>query len=262
MSTEPVLLEFKGTTAWITLNRPEHLNALSFELTTALRAAIDAIGRSDARVIVITGAGRAFCAGGDLKGFKEAVVSGEHRLFTERLTEMMEALRRLERSPRPVIAAVNGVAVAGGLELILCCDIVIAADTAKIGDGHLNFGVIPGGGASVRLVKKLPANVARRLLLTGELMPAAQLAAHGLVNEVVAPEALIPTVTALADRIGRLSPLGVARVKQLATDAMDQPVEQGLRSELAAFEGYVHSRDFLEGLTAFEEKRAPRFTGR
>lgn len=146
-STAAVLLEITDATAWVTLNRPEAMNAMSPALTADLAKAVDALERDPrVRVVVITGAGRAFSAGGDLKSFREAVASGRYAEFIAGLRQSQALFRRIEALPCPVIAAVNGAAVAGGLELILCCDLVIAAESARIGDGHAKYGVIPGAG--------------------------------------------------------------------------------------------------------------------
>jgi enoyl-CoA hydratase/carnithine racemase len=263
VSKDPVIVHVENAVAWIKLNRPDQLNALSPEVISGLVTALDTIERDEGvRVVVITGEGRAFSAGGDLKGFLKRLESGEYREFAQQLRRSMDIFLRIERMPKPVIAAVNGVAVAGGLELILCCDIVIAADTALIGDGHLKYGVLPGSGSSVRLPRKLPVNIAKRLLLTGELVPAAQLMQWGLVNEVVPVSDLQDTVSALAQQMARLSPLGLAWVKELVADGLEQPLDAALRSEITTFEAYIRSSDFLEGMKAFSEKRQPRFTGK
>jgi enoyl-CoA hydratase len=263
MSAPAVLLAREGATAWITLNRPEAMNAMSPELTTALGEAIEVVERDEGvRALVITGAGRAFSAGGDLKSFRDAVTARRYGAFIERLRQSQALFRRIEQLKCPVIAAVNGYAVAGGLELILCCDIVIAAESARIGDGHARYGVIPGAGSTARLPRKLPVNIAKMLLLTGELWPAHALAAAGLVNEVVPDEQLRARAGELAGLFARNSPLGLAWIKRLVNDGLEQPVERAARAELAAFASYARSEDFLEGLTAFQEKRAPRFTGR
>ncbi len=263
MSDQAVLLDIQGTTAWITLNQPQSMNAMSEALAAGLDAAIDAVERDERiRVVVITGSGRAFSAGGDLKAFRAAVTCGNHDAFVERLRHSQAMFRRVEQMPRPVIAAVNGYAVAGGLELILCCDLVIAAESAKIGDGHAKYGVIPGAGSTARLPRRIPVNVAKMLLFTGELWPARDLVACGLVNAVVPDGELRGTVTALAERIAQNSPLGLKWIKRLVNDGLDQPLDPALRAELSAFESYARSADFLEGLTAFEEKRAPRFSGK
>ncbi|HLJ64902.1 MAG TPA: enoyl-CoA hydratase [Stellaceae bacterium] len=263
MSEAPVLTAIEGEVAWITLNRPQQMNAMSPALTQGLGEAIAALEEDErVRVVVITGAGSAFSAGGDLKSFREAVLEGKHAGFVERLRRSQAIFRRIEQFPRPVIAAVNGVAVAGGLELILSCDIVIAAQSARIGDGHAKFGIIPGAGASARLPRKLPVTIAKQLFFTGDLVPAADWARWGLVNEVVPDAELKERVSTLAQRIARNSPLGLTWMKRLVNDGLEQPLETALRAEHAAFESYVKSEDFAEGLAAFEEKRKPRFKGR
>ncbi len=263
MSEPAVLLDIQGATAWITFNRPEIMNAMGQALTEGLTAALDRIEDDErVRVVVITGSGNAFSAGGDLKSFREAVGAERYSAFVERLRRSQALFRRVEQWPRPVIAAVNGFAVAGGLELILCCDLVIAAESARIGDGHAKYGVIPGAGSTARLPRKVPPNIAKMLLFTGDLWPARDLVACGLVNQVVADADLKTTVAALAERIAKNSPLGLKWMKRLVNDGLDQPLDPALRAELSAFESYVTSDDFMEGLTAFQEKRSPRFTGR
>ncbi|HWI26314.1 MAG TPA: enoyl-CoA hydratase/isomerase family protein [Stellaceae bacterium] len=263
MSEPAVLTEVEGTTLWITLNRPEAMNAMSAAVVAGLDTAVDEIERdARLRVAVITGAGRAFSAGGDLKAFRENVSAGRHDRFLEDLRRAQDVFDRVEKLRCPVIAAVNGAAVAGGLELILCCDLVIAAESARIGDGHATWGLIPGGGSTARLPRRVPPGIAKMLLLTGELWPARALLPSGLVNEVVADDQLRPRVAALAEQLAANSPLGLAWIKRLADGGRDQPVETAARAELAAFESYAKSADLLEGLTAFEEKRKPRFTGR
>ena len=264
MSGQPaVLLSIEGSTAWITLNRPEAMNAMSHELTAGLAEAIDAVEREErVRALVITGSGRAFSAGGDLKSFRAAVGAQSYDAFVERLRKSQGLFRRIEQLKCPVIAAVNGYAVAGGLELILVCDLVLAAESAKIGDGHAKYGVIPGAGSTARLPRKVPVNIAKMLLLTGELWPARDLAAVGLVNEVVPDDKLRARAAELAEQLARNSPLGLTWIKRLVNDGLEQPVEAAARGELAAFASYARSEDFLEGLTAFQEKRAPKFSGR
>src|SRR3990172_2107434 len=182
MSFETIIYEVRGGAAWITLNRPEALNAISpamiRELGQALDRAEDAPGR---RAVVLGARGRAFCAGADLKALKEA---GEDN--ARFLDDVLAIMNRLERFRLPVIAAVNGMALAGGvgggLELLLCCDLVIAAQSAKIGDAHANYGLLPGGGGSVRLPRKIGPTRAKYLMFTGEFVPAADLVAAGLVE--------------------------------------------------------------------------------
>jgi enoyl-CoA hydratase/carnithine racemase len=261
MSEAAVLVDVRDNVAWVTLNRPEAMNAMSPDLLNGIGAAVDQINENlDIRAVVFTGAGRAFCAGGDLAFFKTAINSDPQAFV--RFAELAQTtLRRVELLKMPVIAAVNGFAVAGGLELILCCDLVIAASSAKIGDGHANFGIIPGGGSAIRLPRKIPTALAKRLLLTGNLLPAEVLKDYGLVNEVVPDDLLMAEVDKLLAEITKNSPLGLRWIKKLVNDGLEQPIETALRSETNAFESYVHSDDIREGLNAFEDKRAPKFTG-
>jgi enoyl-CoA hydratase len=262
MTESAVLLDIRNQVAWVTLNRPDALNAMSPSLLDGISAAVDGIEAADnVRAVVFTGAGRAFCAGGDLTFFKTAIAE-DPQAFVRFAEYAQTTLRRVEMLKMPVIAAVNGFAVAGGLELILCCDLVIASDKAKIGDGHANFGIIPGGGSAIRLPRKIPVALAKRLLLTGNLLPAEVLKDYGLVNEVVPADQLMTEVDKLLAEITKNSPLGLGWIKKLVNDGLEQPIDTALRSETNAFESYVHSDDIREGLDAFEEKRAPKFTGR
>jgi enoyl-CoA hydratase len=171
-------------------------------------------------------------------------------------------MARLETFPRPVIAAVNGLALAGGLELVLCCDLVIAARSARIGDAHANFGLLPGGGSSVRLPRKIGLTRAKYLLYTGEFVPAADLVAWGLVNEVVDDSDLTAASDRLVAKLAVKSSLVLRRMKALVADGLEQPLDIALRGELLASEVHAFSHDMKEGLSAFEEKRKPVFLGR
>ncbi|MCQ4323024.1 enoyl-CoA hydratase/isomerase family protein [Stutzerimonas stutzeri] len=263
MNDSTVLVEFKGDVAWLTLNRPASMNAMSVELVAGIEQALDRVDEHHGvRAVVFIGNGKAFSAGGDLKAFKEALGSGNHERFLASLRAGQKMFRRVEQLSLPTIAAVNGVAVAGGLELILSCDLAVAAESARIGDGHAKFGIIPGGGSSVRLPRKLPVALAKQLLYTGELMPAARLAEWGLINKVVPDAQLVEEVEALTYSIAANSPLGLRWIKRLVDDGLQQPSDSAWRLEMAAFESYARSEDILEGLSAFEEKRKPSFRGR
>lgn len=252
-----LLTEVRGAAMWVTLNRPRVLNALNAGIVTGIEQALDYVESTDAiRAFVITGAESTFCAGADL-GFLNKAGSA----IPEFLRSLGRLMHRLEASPLPVIAAVNGDAVAGGLELVLCCDLVYAAKGARFGDGHANYGLLPGGGGSVRLPRRIGATRAKHLLFTGEFLAAEELAAAGLVNKVVGRDELVAAVDLLVDSLARKSPLGLRRMKQLINDGLDQPVSTGLRLELLAGDAHGFSHDMTEGISAFIEKRTPQFTG-
>lgn len=262
MSARAVLTAVEGSLGWIILNRPDDMNAMSPALIEDLDLAVTALAAdSRVRCVAITGQGRAFSAGGDLKSFRERVGGGDLAAFHAGLRRAQEVFRRIETLPCPVIAAVNGYAVAGGLELVLSCDLVIAAASAKMGDGHAKFGVIPGGGASARLPRKLPIALAKQLFFTAALVPAETMRMWGLVNEVVPDDELKAAVTRLAEQIGRASPLTLRTIKRLVDQSLDVSLEDALEAELVAFESYAGSHDLMEGLTAFQERRPPKYRG-
>ena len=216
----------------------------------------------DANIIAL-GRGRALCAGADLAF---ALDSLEETGRTDALLAFVEragsVLDRVARFPRPVIAAVNGLALAGGLELVLCCDLVVAAESARIGDAHANYGLLPGAGGSVRLPRRIGATRAKRMLFTGDLVPAQELLEAGLVNAVVPDDELETAAMALAEAVSQKSPLSLAAMKKLVAEGDDLPLEEALRLELEALRTHLESYDVREGLTAFREKREPRFEGR
>ena len=178
------------------------------------------------------------------------------------LETVLAVMDRIENFPAPVIAALNGLTLAGGLELMLCCDLVIAARSAKIGDAHANYGLLPGGGGSVRLPRKIGPTRAKYLLFTGEFLPSETFVAAGLVNEVVDDDALQAAAERLVSKLAAKSPLVLRRMKALVDDGLEQPVSVALRQELLVSEVHAYSDDLKEGLAAFEAKRKPNFTGR
>ncbi|WP_374572233.1 enoyl-CoA hydratase/isomerase family protein [Phenylobacterium sp.] len=262
MNFEDVAYEKKGAGAWIRLRRPEGLNALTPRLVEEFEKALDdAQADATIKAVAVTGTGRAFCAGADLKFLGELPKADREAATAAFLRRVLDLLVRIERFPKPTIAAVNGLATGGGLELILCCDLAIADPNARLGDGHANFGLLPGGGASVRLPRKIGPTRAKYLFFTGELLPAEPLLAAGLLNEIAPPGELDDAVERLFAKLANKSPLGLRRMKELVDDGLEQPRDVALRAELTLGGLHALSFDMQEGLAAFNAKRPPQFRG-
>ena len=250
--------------AIVRLHRPEKLNAIDWAMVRELDGVLDAVeGDPSVRCVLVTGSGRAFSAGGDLEGY--LTLQQDPVAFPRFVEDLHTTFGRLRRIPVPAVALVNGVAVAGGLELLLNCDFAIAARSARIGDGHLNFGQMGGGGSLTLLPRAIGRERAAELIFTGRLLDADEAAAWGLVNRVVEDDALEPLGLELARDIATKSPLGLANAKEVLQTvwADNGPEADGLRYERERNDDYcLTSEDAREGLRAFAEKRPPRFTGR
>jgi enoyl-CoA hydratase/carnithine racemase len=261
VSEQSLLIEYKGAVAWLVLNRPRAMNAMNRAMLDALEAALDEIAaRNELRVVVVTGNGPAFCAGADLK----EVLAGSslepgQADFLDRASQVFNRLRAF---PKPIVAALNGTAMAGGLELAMCADIVVAAGSAQIGDAHANFGVFPGAGGAAVLPRLIPRNTALYLLLTGKTLCAAQMLALGLVSEVHPDHELREATQHLAETIAMKSPIALAGMKAVARVTADKTEADSLLHEQVMLRRHLRSADLQEGLQAFAEKRPPRFTGR
>lgn len=263
-SYRALTFERRAGVAWLTLNRPEAMNALSDLLCAELDDAITrAGGDREVRVLVLTGTGKAFCAGADLKGVFEggAVPAGEEDSLNAFLDKVAGVIDRLRNLPKPTIAALNGLTMAGGLELAMACDLIVAAQSARIGDAHANFGVFPGAGGAAVLPRRIGPTAAKYLLFTGDTLPASELVPLGLVNRVVPDASLDAEVDQLASRIASKSPLVLRRMKQAVDDGLAQSQSTALRLERLVLDAHRHSRDIREGLAAFVEKRKPEFKG-
>lgn len=265
MRYECLKVERRGEVAWITLNRPQALNSLSPQMVEELGSALDDVERDPAaRVCVFTAQGRAFSAGGDLKTMDSFAAQPE--TAAARIGAYLESitgtLRRIELLSKPTVAMVNGLAFAGGLELVLCCDIVLASDEALFGDAHAKYGLLPGGGGSVRLPRKIGVSRAKYLMLTGDQVSARTMCEWGLVAAVHPAGELAAATLELASRLATYSPLGLARMKRLVDDGLEQPVDAALRAEQAVVALHNHSADLREGLSAFRERREPAFAGK
>lgn len=256
-----VTLKIGDGVAWLTLNRPDAMNSMTRALLEALRATLAAADNDPSiRVVVLTGNGSAFCTGADLNELLQPDGSIDPDELLEFVRFAGSTIECLPALSKPVIAAVNGFALAGGLELALACDFVVAAKSARLGDAHANYGLLPGGGGAARLARVVSPSVARYLAFTGDSVPAAELVPLGLVNEVVDDEQLEERTGELAARIAAKSAPGLARMKRLINDGLEQPLATALRMEHQALAVHVHSADMREGLAAFRERRKPHFT--
>lgn len=259
-----VTYETAGASAWVRLNRPQALNALDRDTLAQLGQCMRRAEADDAvRVVVLTGAGRAFCAGGDIHALAADVgPDGQATAGTpDYIDGVVEAFAAVRALTKPLVACVNGVAVGGGLELILCADLVVASAEARIGDGHIRYGIFPGGGSAAVLPRRVPLNVARHILMTGELLPAQAWARLGIVNVVVPPAELVAATQALADSLAEKSPLLLAALKRVSAATQDQPLADALALELRELRAHMRTQDMREGTRAFVEKRTPHFTG-
>lgn len=252
---DEVLVERRGSVQVITINRPAARNALDRAVAQAVAAAVDELDASDdLRVGVLTGAGGTFSAGMDLKAF----LRGESPAIEGR------GLCGITMTPprKPLIGAVEGWALAGGFELLLACDLVVAARTAKFGVPEVKRSLVAAGGAALLLPRRVPYAVALELLLTGEPLTADRAAAIGLVNQVVDEGQALPAATELAERIAQNGPLAVAATKAIARSSADWTMEQGWDEQNKIIRPVFDSADAKEGATAFAEKRAPVWRGR
>jgi E-phenylitaconyl-CoA hydratase len=251
-AAEAVLVSRRGAVATITLNRPDRRNAIDQAMRDGLAAALDALDADEAvRIVVLTGAGPAFCAGVDLA---EGTPAGA--------TARPPVAAPLWAFRKPVLAAINGPAIGGGLELALACDIRIAATSAQLGLTEVRIGSLPGSGGTQLLPRLVGAGNAARMVLTGERIDAAEALRIGLVSAVVADEALAGAATAMADTIAENAPLSLVAAKQALRAALDLPFAEGQALERSLWAELAATEDRAEGRAAFRERRPPRFTGR
>jgi len=255
-----IAFTYDSDIATITLNRPEKRNALSFQLTEELLAAFDEIEQSSAQVIVLTGAGKAFCAGMDL----DELQSLAGKTHQENLTDsarMARVYRRLYDFPKPTIAAVNGAAIAGGTGLATMCDFTLAVPNAKFGYTEVRIGFVPAIVSSI-LVWQVGHKIARDLLLTGRIFDAAEANRYGLVNEIVEPEQLLDRAAQLAKELMQNSPSSLRVTKKLINGFIAPQLEQQIASAIQENAAIRSTQDFREGISSFLEKRKPQWSGK
>jgi len=257
MNYENVVVEKDGAVGIITLNRPQQLNALSYDLVKELAVAVEALDQdAEIRVMILTGGEKVFAAGADIKEMADAGP------FDERLQGRLSFRDRINKISKPIIAAVSGYALGGGCELAMSCDIIIASETARFGQPEINLGTIPGSGGTQRLARTVGKHRAMEMVLTGEFIDATEAQRLGLVNQVVPVELLLEEAMEIAEKIAAKPPLAVELAKEAILKAFNSPLDEGLEFERKCFYLLFGSEDRREGMKAFLEKRKPQFKGK
>ncbi len=264
MSFETVNYVLNGTVATITMNRPDSLNSLSLQLGKDLRAAVERAASEGVRAVVLTGAGRAFCAGGDLKEMQE-MGNAEGRIdafLDSPLKSLHDLIRSIRETPIPFIAAVNGVCAGAGVNLALACDIVLASDDAAFREAFVRIGLTPDCGGTFFLPRAIGEKLATEMFMTGDSISAERALQIGMINNVVPSANLMSESAKLAVKLAMGPTAAMGRIKKMmnATFSNDLNDQLALEAECQLESG--RSADFKEGVAAFFDKRAPNFTGK
>jgi len=263
MSYETIRVDFQEAVCLITLNRPDRLNALTVEVAKDFENAVRAAVSNGSRAIVLTGSGRAFCAGGDLREMQN-MARTEGRLeafFDEPLRILNETILLIRQTPIPVIAAVNGVASGGGCNLALACDLVIAAESAKFNQAFIKIGLTPDVGGTFILPRLVGWKRAAEMMFTGDMVTAEAAVEMGMINSVTPDNELMSRAMAMAERLAAAPSAAIARIKQLLEASAVNDYGSQLELERKAQIESGKTKDFTEGVNAFLEKRPPRFVG-
>ncbi len=263
MSFETVRFELRDAVAIITMNRPDALNALSLQLTLDLREAINKAIREKARAVVLTGAGRAFCSGGDLREMQSMwQKEGRTEAFLEEPLKALHAVILLIReTPIPFVAAVQGVCAGAGTNFALACDIVIAAENATFNEAFVRIGLSPDCGGSFFLPRAIGEKLAAELFMTGDTLTAERAEKIGMINRCVAAESLMEEAIKMAKKLSLAPTASIGRIKRMLNASFSNDLHVQLDLEHASQIESGKSNDFKEGVTAFFEKRQPNFTG-
>ena len=263
MNYETIQLELREAVALITLNRPESLNALTSEVGREFKAAVGDARQSGARAVVITGAGRAFCAGGDLREMQK-IAEREGKVeafFDEPLRLLNDCILLIRQTPLPFIAAVNGAASGGGCNLALACDIVVAGESARFNQAFIKIGLVPDCGGTFILPRLVGWKRAAELMMTGDVTSAGRALEMGMINAVVPDEELLPRALAMAEKLAQAPTAAIGRIKELLEASATNDYGKQLEREREAQIQSGLTKDFREGVAAFIEKRPPKFVG-
>lgn len=263
MSYETIILDMRGTVGVITLNRPDSLNALNTQVAQEFLAAVAEARGNDARAMIVTGVGRAFCAGGDLREMRK-IAEREGKVeafFDEPLRLLNECILLIRRSPLPFLAAVNGAASGGGCNLALACDLVVAAESARFNQAFIKIGLVPDCGGTFILPRLVGWKRATELMMTGDVISAGRALEMGMINAVVPDDELSSAALAMAEKLAHAPTASIGRIKELLELSATNDYGGQLELERKAQIQSGQTKDFREGVAAFLEKRPPKFVG-
>jgi 2-(1,2-epoxy-1,2-dihydrophenyl)acetyl-CoA isomerase len=263
MDLETVKVEINGSVGVITLNRPDALNALNTQVGQEFQAAVSKVRDAGARAVVLTGAGRAFCAGGDLREMQK-IAERDGRVeafFDEPLRMLNECIMLIRNTPLPFIAAVNGAASGGGCNLALACDVVVAGESARFNQAFIKIGLVPDCGGTFILPKLVGHKRAAEMMMTGDVVTAKAAFEMGMINRVVPDADLITEAMAMAQRLAQAPTVAIGHIKKLLDASATNTCEEQLELERTTQIEAGQTKDFKEGVAAFLEKRPPKFSG-
>ena len=263
MSFETVKYERNETVAIVTMNRPDALNALSLQLTKDLRAAIEKAVEDKARAVILTGEGRAFCSGGDLREM-QMMWEKEGRIeafMEEPLRALHDVILLIRQTPIPFLAAVQGVCAGAGTNFALACDLIFAAEGASFNEAFVRIGLSPDCGGTFFLPRAIGEKLAAEIFMTGETISPEKALQTGMINRVISSENLMTEATEMARRLALAPTASIGRIKQMLNASFSNNLQQQLDLEHKCQIESGKANDFKEGVQAFFEKRQPRFTG-